>query len=63
MCDATYGVYPMDTESPMMRIFGCVVDSGTFGPVLQTLRPLEFVPVVPAFGTQVVRYVPFTTHV
>ena len=39
MCAAILGVYPMLTESPMIRMFGFVFENGSGAPVLQTGWP------------------------
>lgn len=45
---ATKGVYPIDTESPMISTFFSVVESGSGGPVLQTWSPITGSPAAPA---------------
>ena len=39
MCAAILGVYPMLTESPIIRMFGFVFENGSGAPVLQTGWP------------------------
>ena len=49
--DATIGIMPNDSESPIQRTFFFVVDIGRGGPDLQTLAAVELA--LPSAGTHV----------
>jgi CubicO group peptidase (beta-lactamase class C family) len=66
MIDATTGVYPIDTESPIMRTFFSVLFGGNGGPYLHTATPVTLPPPPSREGGAAARsFVPtiFGTHV